>query len=76
MTVQVYGTYGLAGQFSPCDVLFVASERGKDIDKWDMNVSFHGLDMDDLRSRSSYLIVELRDGSKHVYPDDHIVQFK
>lgn len=76
MTIQIHGSNGLIEQYIPSDVRYIATAKGKDIDKWDMRYVFKNLDMDDLKSRSWYLVVSLRNYETHVFTDDCIALMK
>ena len=79
MTIQIVKEAGMLEQFAGCDVMYIATEKGKDIDKWDMSNVFVDLDMDDLRSKESYLVVALRNtirGERHIYTKDCIAMVK
>ena len=78
MTIQIHGINGLIEQYAPIDVRYIGTAKGKDIDKLDKRYVFKNLDMDDLKSRSSYLVVEMRNPffETHVYTDDCIALVK
>lgn len=78
MTIQIHGINGLIEQYAPIDVRYIGTAKGKDIDKWDKRYVFKNLDMDDLKSRSSYLVVEMRNPflETHVYTDDCVALVK
>lgn len=79
MTIQIKNAEGLIEQFAGCDVMYIASEKGKNIDKWDMSNMFINLDMDDLRNRETYLVIELRNRihmERHIYTNDCIAVVK
>lgn len=76
MTIQIHSINGLIEQYAPSDVRYIGTEKGKNIDKYDMSNVFKNFDMDELKSRSWYLVVSLRNYETHVFTDDCIALMK